>query len=80
MVFTENEILIIKMFCQSILDNLLPIDNQENVLKDNKVWCCDFDAIEDCTCLFRGVTDYLVDPLPDSLIFLKKGVRSQILS
>ena len=67
MIFTDEEILSIKNFCQSIIDRPLALDKQECVKRDGYVWCADWWTIEICKFLFNGEEAYAGDPPPNRL-------------
>ena len=64
---TNDEIIMIKRFCQHVIDNPLPLDQQHCLRQDEFVWCKDWEVIEICKYFFNGHTMYMGDPPPNRL-------------
>lgn len=62
--FSEKEILEIRNFIQSVNSNLIPVDQQEAVIKEGHIWCADWWTIEMGKILIYGEDAYKLDPLP----------------
>jgi hypothetical protein len=68
-VFSPEEILALKEFCQRIINRPRPIDDQPHKREGIFVWCEDWEMIEICKYLFNGREAYYGDPPPNRLKF-----------
>lgn len=67
--FSPEEILALKEFCQRIINRPRPIDDQPHKREGIFVWCEDWEMIEICKYLFNGREAYYGDPPPNRLKF-----------
>lgn len=65
--FSPEDRIILKNYCQKIIDNPKPIDHQEHERKDGFLWCLDWKIIEVLKCCFNGKEMYIADPPPNRL-------------
>lgn len=77
---SEEEIIILKRYCQEIIDNPLSIDEQFHILdsQGKMVWCRDWEIIEILKYLFNGHSMYMDDPPPHRLKECEHFVKDQI--
>lgn len=67
MLLNESDILELKRYCQSIINNPRPMEDQHHVRAGIHLWCRDWEIIEICKCLFNGESAYRLDPPPNRL-------------
>lgn len=67
MKFTENEIIKLRRFCQAIINNPRPFDNQPSQRDGIYLWCEDWEIIEVLKFMFLGREIYYADPPPNRL-------------
>ena len=65
--FTREEIILLKNFCQSVIEKPRPIYEQPHIVKDGCIWCDDWRIIEILKYFFNGEEMYLNDPPPNRL-------------
>lgn len=65
--YSVEDIIKIKRFNQSIIDNPLPFDKQKIERDGDRVWCKDWEIIEICKYIFNGHEGYMGDPPPNRL-------------
>lgn len=64
--FTPQEILAIKNFCQFVIERPIPMDEDGLVVKDGFLWCGEWETIEILKVMFNG-EEYVGDPPPNRL-------------
>lgn len=68
MLFGEEDVLLFKIYIQTITEKPAPLDGQTIIVREGRhVWCSDWEIIELCKCLFYGIDVYLGDPPPRRL-------------
>lgn len=67
MTFTDEQLLPVKLFCQSIIEKPRPIFKQPHTKSNGFFWCEDWELIEICKYIFNGHEGYLGDPPPNRL-------------
>ena len=65
--FSEEDILKLKRYCQSIIHKPLPIESQKCIREGDQIWLVDWEIIEICKYLFNGAAMYRDDPPPNRL-------------
>ncbi len=65
--FTPEEILNLKIFCQGITTSPRPIESQVHSRIGPYLWCDDWEIIEILKYLFNGKAMYYEDPPPNRL-------------
>lgn len=67
MIFTDKDIIKFKTFCQEIIGNPRPMDEQPSQKYGGYLWCEDWEIIEILKYLFNGRDGYHGDPPPNRL-------------
>lgn len=65
--FSNDDILILKNFCQKIIEKPRPIDAQPHARQGGFLWCDDWRIIEILKYFFNGREMYISDPPPNRL-------------
>lgn len=81
--FSDEEILDLKRYTQTIINSPRPIMDQPLFAQteDGKRWCQDWEIIEICKYIFNGAGEYAKDPPPNRLknnpLWSKDGIVRQ---
>lgn len=65
--FSRDEILQFKNYCQRIIERPRPIQNQPHKIEGGRIWCEDWEIIECLKYFFNGPEMYANDPPPNRL-------------
>ena len=64
---SEIESTALKHFCQLLINRPLKMEQQQNIMKDGKIWCSEWESLELCKYIIYGKPYYYKDPLPNRL-------------
>lgn len=64
---SENESTSLKHFCQLLINCPLRMEQQQYVIKDEKIWCSEWESLELCKYIIYGKPYYYNDPPPNRL-------------
>ena len=64
---SEQESTELKHFCQLLINCPLKMERQQNIIKDGKIWCSEWESLELCKYIIYGKSYYYKDPLPNRL-------------
>ena len=64
---SEIESTELKHFCQLLINCPLKMEQQQNIIKDGRIWCSEWESLEICKYIIYGKPYYYRDPLPNRL-------------